>query len=341
MNPTISKRISICNIVGSILIVLLHSSTASSLIQNSSTYCVAYGWFKCINIISDIAVPTFFAISGFLFFKDYSQAKYLGKVKQRIRSLIVPYFCFSILLFIYYCVLSLIPVLNESSMDLIGDFSVKSTIKTLLWAKCDPPIWYLRALFILVLISPIFDILIRCLHEKTVCLVIAIALFNIAIQSPYSSPIYWCPVFLLGAICTTQNRIKDIMSKEYSSICVISALIIYIVLVIVVFKNITSSSIYYIYRMIAPVIVWVVVSKIQFPKRAPFWFKTTFFVFCIHYPVSQIIRVVLTRLLGGNNIGLVLVNIFTTIAVIIVVNVIAYFMQKKCRNLWIVLNGGR
>ena len=340
MNPTISKRISICNIVGAILIVLLHSSVAGSLIPSGSNFIVAYAWFKCINIISDIAVPTFFAISGFLFFKDYSHAKYLGTVKQRIRSLIVPYFCFSFLLFIYYCVLSLIPALNESSMDLIGDFSIKSIIKTLLWAKCDPPIWYLRVLFILVVISPIFDVLIRCLREKTVALVVIISLFNIAVQSPYSSPVYWCPVFLLGAICATQNRIKDTLSKEYSSICVISAIITYVMFVIMIFKN-TNSSLYYIYRMIVPVIVWVVLSKIQFPKRTPFWFKTTFFVFCTHYPVSQIIRVVLTRLLGGNNMGLVFVNILTTIAVVIVINVIAYIMQKKCRNLWITLNGGR
>ena len=161
MNPIISKRISVCNVAGTILIVLLHSSAAGNIYADENNYFFAYSWFKVINIISDAAVPTFFAISGFLLFKDYRLENYSYKVKQRVKSLIIPYFCYSIILFVYYSILSFLPALHSSSMAILEGFSAKTVIKTILLAKCDPPIWYLRVLFCLVVISPIFHYIIK------------------------------------------------------------------------------------------------------------------------------------------------------------------------------------
>ena len=190
MNPIISRRILVCNVVGSVLIVLLHSSVAGNVYTDAENYLFAYSWFKVVNIISDAAVPTFFAISGFLLFKDYRLENYFYKVKQRVKSLILPYFCYSITLFVYYSILSIVPVLHNSSMAILEGFSVKTVIKTILLAKCDPPIWYLRVLFCLVVISPIFHCIIKTLQKKAFLLIFALAIINVVIHSPYSSPLY-------------------------------------------------------------------------------------------------------------------------------------------------------
>ena len=48
----------------------------------------------CSNVISHIAVPTFFFISGLLFFlniQTWSWSKYLTKIKSRFNTIVIPY----------------------------------------------------------------------------------------------------------------------------------------------------------------------------------------------------------------------------------------------------------
>lgn len=55
------------------------------------------------HVISAIAVPTFFLISGFLFFvnfKTWSWDGYKKKMKHRVKSLLIPYFLWNLIPFI-------------------------------------------------------------------------------------------------------------------------------------------------------------------------------------------------------------------------------------------------
>ena len=90
----LSKKLSIISFFLIILVVLLHaqmlslSSGVNKIIQTIIT-----------QEITRIAVPLFFSISGFLFFRNYKtpfNVFYIKKLNSRIRSILIPYLLTSI-----------------------------------------------------------------------------------------------------------------------------------------------------------------------------------------------------------------------------------------------------
>lgn len=71
-----------------------------------------YNWLRIFgsHVVTHIAVPTFFVISGFLFFRNMQRwdvRAYRKKLKSRFRSLLVPYLCWNALAFLWIVVLKL------------------------------------------------------------------------------------------------------------------------------------------------------------------------------------------------------------------------------------------
>ena len=52
---------------------------------------------RYVNVLCDMAVPTFFSISAYLFFLKFQIGDYFKKLRSCIKSLIIPYFIFSAL----------------------------------------------------------------------------------------------------------------------------------------------------------------------------------------------------------------------------------------------------
>ncbi|MGA9187252.1 MAG: acyltransferase family protein [Methanosarcina sp.] len=121
--------------MGIILVVFAHHSLPISL----NTYVYSFH------------MPLFFFISGFLF--DFE--KYAGSaanfIRERFRSLIVPYFCFALLICLFYFLLDMA---FQPGVTNIGFFKASTlyVIYSILYAgsmiKCDPPLWFLTCLFV-------------------------------------------------------------------------------------------------------------------------------------------------------------------------------------------------
>ena len=72
------------------------------------------------NIISSICVPTFFMISGYLFYKnqkEFNLTIYGNKIKRRIRSLAIPYFLW---IMIYFTITTII-IIKEHNITSLTD----------------------------------------------------------------------------------------------------------------------------------------------------------------------------------------------------------------------------
>ena len=70
----------------------IHSYFAQEITSNSLisvvNHKVSYFFSRSIT---QFAVPMFFMMSGITFFKDYSDKKYLAKIKARLFTLVIPY----------------------------------------------------------------------------------------------------------------------------------------------------------------------------------------------------------------------------------------------------------
>lgn len=95
-----STQIADLNLLLTLFIVTLHSlyNPDRTIFQDSDIYISCY---NALVTLFDSAVPTFFVISSFLFFRNLSNSQIIVKIKKRFKSLIIPYLIFQQLLLAY------------------------------------------------------------------------------------------------------------------------------------------------------------------------------------------------------------------------------------------------
>lgn len=109
--------------------------------------------------LGGVCVPCYFIISGFLFFYNgqvFTKEWYLNKIKSRSFSLLIPY--------LLWCTIALIVfTINHkvSAIDMIKGYTIGVSFPdmnsgaTSVW---DGPLWFVRNLFALMLISPAINV---------------------------------------------------------------------------------------------------------------------------------------------------------------------------------------
>lgn len=171
MNRQESSVLNIVRFVMSIGVVFLHSYTAVQMYPFLKELTV----YQQVSRISsmqfgEISVPTFFLISGFLFFYGYQQIVdcYKYKMRKRFFSLLIPYLfwnAFVILLFyVAECIPSIRNLFNDSH-ELVHNFNLKDYLSAFWGMNNGSPIltqlWFVRNLILLAIGAPIIYLYVR------------------------------------------------------------------------------------------------------------------------------------------------------------------------------------
>lgn len=141
-----------------------------------------FNWLRiCLShVLTHIAVPTFFVISGFLFFRNWTswdKHLYLSKMKSRFRTLLIPYLCWNVLAVLSVVCIKLakslltgepfLPAVESYLQDngwlhLLWDNNVwaEDRLNWLGWATpmsgpADLPLWFLRDLIVMTVLTPL------------------------------------------------------------------------------------------------------------------------------------------------------------------------------------------
>ena len=142
LRKAISNKIAAISFICTCLVVLIHVPVPS--VQLSP------GWFlsKLFSYgICLISVPIFFVISGFFLGRHQNETGWWKReVVKRIKSLLVPYFCFNLLYFLWI-----------SGFHNIGFTTlIRATISSPFDYPTLGPLWYVRSLLLYIVISPLF-----------------------------------------------------------------------------------------------------------------------------------------------------------------------------------------
>ena len=155
LDKQLSNKIASMGFVCACLVVLMHSPA-------SDGYCLAVYLLK--DILSMIAVPVFFIISGFLLARHCREdGWYKREVIKRIRTLLVPLWSLCILWLPIKYGIHHFGVLYCGADDSAG------VMRLTWWNVLDIPwghavvvgMWYVKALFLMVVLSPFLFRLVR------------------------------------------------------------------------------------------------------------------------------------------------------------------------------------
>lgn len=108
-----------------------------------------------LNRMQTACVPAFFMISGYLFFRNYSWNKVWHKYKSRVKSLLIPYLLWCTLYFLFYFLITRIPVIaTHMNMEKVP-FSFLYYLQCL-WDSAYTVLWFIKSLILVIIGTPFY-----------------------------------------------------------------------------------------------------------------------------------------------------------------------------------------
>lgn len=136
-------------------VVIIHSKVSPSIICDYPLY-ESFQYVFARLIVGRLCVPFFFVMSGFFFFTRLEERVkgqfFVYKLKTRIKSIVIPYLIANTITYLY---LYLLRILGNDYLE------GYNSLWTCFWGHpdhglpVDMPLWYLRDLFVITLISPL------------------------------------------------------------------------------------------------------------------------------------------------------------------------------------------
>ena len=195
-----SETISLLRFPMALLVILIHTdsyyATWQADVELMSVEGICFLLGHIVRLFASIAVPTFFMISGFLFFnnfREFSWGGYKKKMKSRLKTLIVPFVLWNVVVFLARIAgkIAKMYYIGES-WDYVADFIAETNWHFIwdishwgdanhpwLWwttyttGPIDVPLWFLRDLIVVTVLSPLIYWLVKTLKIFSLVLLFA------------------------------------------------------------------------------------------------------------------------------------------------------------------------
>ncbi len=337
------KLISYIQFLCAILIVILHSNNISGYAFNKNTSYAnqaVYYFEEIITVFGHVAVPIFFYITGYLMYRNYSNnfESYLKKVKSRISTLVQPYLLWNFIIVLFYWILSRIPLVANRLNHMYVPNDLSFIIKSILNSDFTP-LWYVRNIFILAVLSIMFYQIIRFKFCGMIVIGFLVVL-NLLLEFNYFGIIYWLPMYLFGGMYALHGksifRLKDDIQGKLLKILFI------VFFLFNIFSN--NSIVLYIYRFLSPFVVGdffrILYEKNIFLKTERVW-KYSFFTYCSHFILISIYQKIILILFGNGCVVTLISYLSTPIICLSIIFSVAYMLERYCPFVWKLLTGNR
>ncbi len=293
MDPLVSRRITWIRSIFCILVVYVHCRNTRWFDVNTAPGIAALENRLC-DIFAIIAVPAFFFISGYLFFRNYQPDQLLRKWKSRLFTLVIPFILWNL---IYYLAEILVRVLPFTAGAFSGT-EIPVTFQGILEAvfnyKYLPSFWFMQYLIIYTLLAPVIYFLLkkRIAGFMTILLVIA-ATVGFTMQQPAGWALFpllllqYIPAYLTG--CYASLHMKKMFEER--PIPVWKGMIFGLLSAALILWQLLKPSFFSLeaIRLFIGAFLWLFLGMISFPKPARFM-QYTFFLYAAHLMIAKIIN---------------------------------------------------
>lgn len=334
-----------------IAVCFIHVNQPNLINMHPSTPAFAV-YFLISQVITRLAVPLFFIISGYYFFfnkdnkQSFSISYYLSKLKKRTNTLLVPYLLWNLFVLLFRIFTD--PYIRHYATTLPHILSAFCY-----WNGGKSPIafqfWFIRDLIYMCILSPIVFLLLRNKNIIAISLLCLLWFMDLDTLGRSASAVFF---FSLGAFFSINNLniIKTIAHLPRKSVYIST----FILMVFDLLLNISPTNkphtatnnpyIHNLFLLFGIVCVLLFVStlierRIKAEKRS--LSQASFFLFAIHVFPLQWLNTFLIRILPQNDLSF-LFNYFVCVPTIAVLSVFAYkILKRHLPKTLSILTGGR
>ncbi len=163
--------------------------------------------------IGQMAVPGFFMISGYLFFRGFDLAALEGKWERRIRSTLIPYILWNFLYYLGYVAASRLPLLSSVVGKGTVSLSLEELVGAVLHFKYNPVFWYMFQLILLIILAPIIYLFIRNMWGRVILFAVLglLLIFNIYLPFLNTDALFY---YSLAGALALNKRTRAVCEAE-------------------------------------------------------------------------------------------------------------------------------
>ena len=332
------NKITYLHFILSVLVILIHSINNETKFENLFSMNAGLG---------QLAVPLFFVISGFLFFRTtYTFDDVKNKIHNRVYTLLIPYLIWNLIYYIIFLIRTPgVPISLWSIEDAMFNY------------RYNPAFWFMFQLILLVAITPIFFHILKSFWLILVFYLVLYILILLDIDIPFINEdaiIY----FFSGAVFSklyNQKKISFISKKSFVIFlfafvvsCLLNqfAFMLFDVFPIIILRTFYIATII-LKRLVGSFLLFYFVDLLFDYVKVFSFMNDTFFLYAIHYMIVRTIVYALTYVKGKVNFGNTtifletIVFLLSPLICILISNFLSKILKKNCKDLYNYLSGYR
>lgn len=330
----------------SIIVIMIHNQTLVILCSKIDYTEINTLFIRILNAgILDIAVPGFFFISGFLFFKNFSLKSYGDVLKKKVHTLMIPYILWNLIGFLYaYCVSNVSFLKQFSSMDTV-ELTLQTIFEALFLHKYNTVCWYLLSLMGLIIISPIIEV---CIDKKNkaILFLFLLLVYYFFFHEHMLIRDFGTLSFVLGGILG-KCKPSLVYNERIFNINTVTSLVLFLLLTFsrtwitdIAGNNILLMLINHLLRLVQLSFLWNLVGNLAKTSNKKV-INYSFPIYVMHWYVLSIVQKLFVKLIPANNITIWFIFIGSTLATTLIIILIVNLWKKLFPRIYNCFMGGR
>ena len=315
-----------------VLVVFVHVN-APGIMSNSNLAGIGlYDMLRrAISLtLAQTAVPMFFFISGYLFFNrlhDWNWSVYLGKLRKRCKTLLVPFVLWNTIAIVDLRQRGLRTSRPPRRLSEEEGGAERS------YCPCLQPLWFLRDLMVVMVLSPLLWCLFRYLRVWG----LLILLFCYVSAVPIGSSLSTTSLFFFGAgAYMNMNQVNlPQLAWRYRYLVWTVAIVLWIVTVMAVGYDAYGNpkfSLISPFFVLAGIMAMMALAAVAVKKghRIPALLSnSTFFIFVAHALLLEVSYNIFKSLLGNGSVLMLILRYFLAAILPVVICVLLYWLLRK------------
>lgn len=325
-----SSKIKAAGFLCTIMVVFRHSLNLQAFwgTEEISNVC-SFIEFGC-STLTELAVPFFFMVSGFFFFKYnyYESGTYLKMLRKKVRTLFVPYVIWNIIGLIILLVTFQFLFYDKWYEYVMG----------LVLSDYYGALWYVRNLMLLMLIVPIYN-WIYLVNSKMLYLIILFILlyFWVPVDCSWNS-VEGILFFFIGGVF---SKFPSCVSFKSNGIIVVLLSLLWVSLCFLhpfwsscIHKITTLTGVFCFWQLLD----WINANKSKLLSRLS---KYSFFIYVTHLYFIKAFKVLLAHIFPANEIVALCSYIFLPIFTVSVLGFVGSIWNMLDNKSFSLFTGGR
>lgn len=325
--------------VFSVMVVWVHSANGELFLGQSEAARKVAAFERFLGFtIGQMAVPGFFMMSGYLFYRGFRWEKLGEKWNSRIRSVLVPFLMWNGIYYLGYVIGSRLPVVTDIMAKGKVPFDWYTAVEAVLHYSYHYVFWYLYQLIQLILLAPVLYGILRQPATGAAWLAVCFwgTLRGVTIPHLNLDALFYYSLAAFGGLHGRALVEGDWTVRR----CRTGAALVAAAAAILMARWPGGIGEGVLLRTIGPLGLWLMTDESRLPVSRE-WMRYNFYLYTIHFALVRLLNKTAARFFSGFWPLPVVLYLLMPMFMIAVSTVSGSWLKRHVPKTWFLLNGGR